>query len=140
MVKTEEAAIPIPMHQTATAPQYWKRPVVVLVRRADCKVVGFVSISKRFKDNISAWNNLRDEVIVDVTRYFGKEPKFIPCDKGELYHRYTKNYETLELRFKFFKMDNGESILMTFHGFPRADCSMKKEFASLYNIAAKAEF
>ena len=138
-VKTEEILLHVPPSQTASASQYWKRPVAVLLKRDTHEVVGFFSVTKKFDDKASACKYLANDIALELTRHFGKEPKLIPCGNVEGYFRYDKDGKTRELRFKFYATDDAKSAIMIFHGYPRTDASMLNEFKAVYKFLKARE-
>ena len=112
---SKEMVFPVPLDRTANA------------------AVGFFSFSRQFATRQEARTYLADSIGSDLTRHFGKEPMLTPCGKAEYSYRYSKDGRGRELRFKLFSMTGGEkSAIMVYHGFPRTDGSMEREFAAIY--------
>ena len=130
---SKEMVFPVPLDRTANATQYWMRPLRVVVDRATKEAVGFFSFSRQFATRQEARTYLADSIGTELTRHFGKEPMLTPCGKAEYRYRYSKDGRGRELRFKLFSMTGGEkSAIMVYHGFPRTDGSMEREFAAIY--------
>ena len=130
---SKEMVFPVPLDRTANATQYWMRPLRVVVDRATKEAVGFFSFSRQFATRQEARTYLADSIGAELTRHFGKEPTLAPCGKAEYSYRYSKDGRERELRFKLFSMTGGEkSAIMVYHGFPRTDGSMEREFAAIY--------
>ena len=130
---SKEMIFPVPLDRTATAPQYWMRPLRVVVERTTNVAVGFFSVSRRFDTRQEARAYLADSIGPELTRHFGREPMLTPCGKAEFRFPYVKDGDARELRFKFFSVDGGEkSVIMIYHGRARPSGSMEREFAAIH--------
>lgn len=133
-----EILVRVPAWQTASVPQYWKRPRAVLLKRGSLEAIGFFSASREFATRRAAMDYLADQVGDELRKHVGADPALYPRGKAEFSYPYKRGDRNLEVRFKCFAVDGGDrSVILCYHGLSRGEKSMEAEFRAFYGFVTE---